>query len=160
MYVNYNEMSDTSRVWIYQSDRKFTAPEIDNIQQKIELFLAHWQRHGEDLHASYKIIYQQFIVLLVDENVVPVSGCAIDSSVGLIKDIENDLLVNLTNKLLISYKENDDIKISPLAIFKKQIASKNITEHTIVFNNLVATKKTLETQWEVPLKNSWHKQLL
>lgn len=160
MFFKYEIMPNTSRIWIYQSDRKFTETELELIQKYIEQFLSEWKRHGEDLKASYRIIYQQFIVLLVDESVVPVSGCAIDSSVGIIKNIENNFSVNLTNKLLISYKEENTIKITPLATFKKMIVSEKINENTIVFNNLVATKHELETQWEVPLKNSWHQQFL
>lgn len=160
MYVSYNKMPKNSRLWIHQANRPFTKSEIEKIQQTIVLFLNHWQRHGEDLIASYTILHNQFIVLLVNEDILPVSGCAIDSSMELIKKIESDFLVDLTNKLLISYKENDKIQICEFTNFKTFIKTGKINENTIVFNNLITTKQELETLWEVPLKNSWHKKLI
>ena len=35
-----------------------------------------------------------------------------------------------------------------------------VTDDTIVFNNLVNTIEGIKNQWQVPLKDSWHKKLM
>ena len=88
MYINFNELPDTSRVWVYQSNREFTTAELAKITEKLKSFVNSWKRHGEDLKASFRIAYNQFIILAVDESYNNVSGCSIDASVNSIKQLE------------------------------------------------------------------------
>ena len=53
--------SPQSKIWIYQSNRKFTTEEAEGIQQKLSDFIAQWQAHGQQLNAKAEIIYQFFI---------------------------------------------------------------------------------------------------
>ena len=158
MLTNYDLMPDSSRVWVYQSDREFSKNELEVVNSKVETFLNNWQRHGDDLKASYKIVYNQFIVLLVDEEVNNVSGCSIDASVNLMKQLENDFNVDLTNKLNVSFKDGDNINIVKLSNFQAFAKEAKITSKTVVFNNMVATKLDFENNWEVTVENSWHKR--
>jgi hypothetical protein len=160
MLVNFESLENTSRVWIYQSTREFSKSEVEIINDKIELFLANWKRHGDDLKASYKLKYNQFIILAVDENFNDVSGCSIDASVNLMKQMEKELNVDLTNKLNISFKDNDNINIVSLSDFQKYAKQEKITSSTIVFNNMVSSKADFEQKWEVTANNSWHKRFL
>ena len=160
MLTDYNLMPDSSRVWVYQSDRQFSENELETVKSKVEAFLNSWQRHGEDLKASYIIAYNQFIVLLVDEAVNNVSGCSIDASVNLMKQIENEFNVDLTNKLNVSFKDGDNINIVKLSDFQSFAKESKITSKTIVFNNMVTTKSDFKSSWEVPLEKSWHKRFV
>ncbi len=160
MLTDYDLMPDLSRVWIYQSDRSFSSEELELIKNKVEIFINTWQRHGDDLKASYKIVYNQFIVLLVDEDVNNVSGCSIDSSVNLIKELESEFDVDLTNKLNVSFKDGNNINIVKLSDFQIFAKESKITSKTIVFNNLVTTKSDFENKWEIPVENSWHKRFV
>jgi len=160
MLVDFKELENSSRVWIYQSNREFSENEIDEIKIKIESFISNWQRHGDDLKASYKIKYNQFIILAVDENFNDVSGCSIDASVNLIKNIEKEFSADLTNKLNISFKDNSNINIVSMADFQKYAKQEKITSNTIVFNNMVCTKEDFELNWEVTADKSWHKRFL
>ncbi|REE82225.1 hypothetical protein BX611_1771 [Lutibacter oceani] len=160
MLVSFEKLENSSRVWIYQSNREFSENEIAKIKIKIESFVSNWQRHGEDLKGSYKIKYNQFIILAVDENFNDVSGCSIDASVNLIKNIEQEFSVDLTNKLNISFKDNSNINIVSMAEFQKYAKQEKITSNTIVFNNMVNTKEDFEYNWEVTADRSWHKRFL
>ena len=42
MYVSYNELPNSSRVWVYQSDREFTQEEVESISAKAILFIDKW----------------------------------------------------------------------------------------------------------------------
>lgn len=160
MFVDYNLMPNTSKTWIYQSNKELTDIEVEQVKTKIENFIKQWKRHGDDLKASYQIKYNQFIVLFVDESYNNVSGCSIDSSVNLIKQLEKEFSVDLTNKLNISFKDTTNINIVSLSDFQKYAKEEKITSNTIVFNNLVTTKADFEENWEVTADKSWHKRFL
>ncbi len=154
MLVPFNSLPPQSRIWIYQSDKAFTKTQIIEIEDLIIPFIEQWQRHGEDLKASYKIKYNQFIILAVDKQ-NEVSGCAIDASVHLIKNLEQKLGIVLTDKLQLAYRVDDAICNLSVADFKTQIATSSISRETIIFNNMVETIGALKTDWEIPLKQSW-----
>ena len=97
MRVDFKNMPDNSRIWIYQSDRDLNESEISIIDDKTTTFLDSWQAHGKDLECSYSIINRRFIVIAVNENINPIGGCSIDYSLQL--DIE------LTEKLLMQWRD-------------------------------------------------------
>src|SRR5690606_39479131 len=78
-------LSQNSKIWIFQSTRNFTSEEINEIEQVLDIFMKEWNAHGAKLTAAYALPYDRFIVLAVDENVEPASGCSIDSMTRIIK---------------------------------------------------------------------------
>lgn len=160
MFTEYKNLPNNSRVWIYQSNREFSASEIEFISEKASEFIANWTRHGDNLKGSFTIKYNQFLILAVDENFNNVSGCSIDASVRFIKQLENALQVDLMDKMNVTFKDGDNINLIKLPQFQEFVKSDKINENTIVFNNLVATKEEFENNWEVPAKQSWHQRFL
>ncbi len=148
--------SPQSKVWIYQSNRQFTEKEAEEIQQKLDSFTARWVAHGHQLKAKAEIRYGYFIILMVDQDVASTTGCSIDSSVRTIKEIENTYSVDLFDRFNIAYKIEDEVHVTTKEDFETLITIKQITEKTIVFNNLVQTLAEFEQKWEVPLGESWH----
>ena len=160
MFVEFNNLPGNARIWIYQSKRELTEIEIDKVGKRLEGFVGSWLRHGEKLKGSFKILYNQFIVLGVDENFNNVSGCSIDSSVRAIKELEEEFSLDLMNKLNIAFKVGENMNTVSLAEFQNYLKLEKVDQDTIVFNNMIQSKLELENSWEVPVKNSWHKQLL
>jgi hypothetical protein len=160
MFTEYKNLPNNSRIWIYQSNREFSASEIDFITEKATAFINNWTRHGDDLKGSFTIKYNHFLVLAVDENFNNVSGCSIDASVRFVQQLEQSLQLDLMDKMNVSFKDGDTINLIKLPQFQEFIKSKKIDKETIVFNNLIATKQDFESNWEVPAKQSWHKRFL
>lgn len=150
------KISESSRVWIYQSDRILKKEEEEQIQNILEQFTSRWHAHGHQLTALAEIRYHRFIILMVDEARVGASGCSIDKSVNLMKEIEQQFKLGLFDRFNIAYRTHSEITSCSRAEFEKLLASGEINENTIVFNNLVQTVKDLDTSWEVPFKDSWH----
>ncbi|WP_029277009.1 hypothetical protein [Pedobacter borealis] len=148
--------SPQSRVWVYQSDRKFTSTEENEILNKLAAFTNQWKAHGNELLAKAEIRYGFFIILTVDESQAGVTGCAIDSSVRLIKEIEQEYHVDLFNRFNIAYKVNGEVVVNSKEDFETLVNIKQVTPETIVFNNMVQNLAELESKWEVPFQNSWH----
>ena len=67
MLVEFDKLPDTSKIWIYQSNRKFYKEEIPQIIEKVEGFLTSWNDNGIDLIASYRFVYDRFIIFAIDE---------------------------------------------------------------------------------------------
>lgn len=151
--------SPQSRVWIYQSNRKFTNAEHSEIQQTLDGFTAQWQAHGNQLAAKGLIIYDFFIVLVVDENVASTTGCSIDSSVRLMKEIETKFNLDLFDRFNMAYKIADEVHVATKEDFETLITIKQITAETTVFNNLVQNYADFQDKWEVQIKDSWHSQI-
>lgn len=148
--------SPQSRVWVYQSDRKFTSTEESEILNKLAAFTNQWKAHGNELLAKAEIRYGFFIILTVDESQAGVTGCSIDSSVRLIKEIEQEYHVDLFNRFNIAYKVNGEVVVNSKEDFETLVNIKQVTPETIVFNNMVQNLAELESKWEVPFQNSWH----
>tara|TARA_R110002050_G_scaffold141251_2_gene266304 strand:+ start:13602 stop:14093 length:492 start_codon:yes stop_codon:yes gene_type:complete len=154
-------LPDHSRVWIYTSSREFTESEILEIEAVGKQFVETWRVHGSAMSAEFKIIYNRFVVIAADEQVAGVSGCGIDSTVALMKQIEEKYSVVLLDKLNLAFHSvQNTIEVLPMMEFQNKMDQGGIHSQTIVFNNLVETLGELRSSWEVPLKESWHKQLL
>lgn len=151
--------SPQSKVWIYQSDREFTNLEVNVIQKELNDFTAQWKAHGHQLQAKAEILYNYFIVFIVDEASAGATGCSIDASVRVVKTIEQEYNVDLFNRFNMAYKVEDKVVVVNKEDFETLISIKKITQDSIVFNNLVQTLADFETKWEVPFKDSWHNKV-
>ena len=88
MYVPFEDLPEESRVWIYQSNRKFSDAEFTEIENDLKTFLEGWAAHGTSLESSYQLKYNRFIVLAVNQDVQAATGCSIDASVEFIQALE------------------------------------------------------------------------
>jgi len=156
MFVNFDSLADTSKVWIYQSNREFTANEVTELTKVLKDFTDSWKRHGNELKASFKIKYNQFVILAIDESYNGYSGCSIDASTNLFKNIEEKYNVDLFNKMNTAFRYGDHINIVSLSDFQKYVKEDKINSKTTVFNNMISTKKEYENSWEVAAEDSWH----
>jgi len=160
MLVNFESLSDTARVWIYQANRSFSEEELGEITTALDSFISEWTAHGSDLKAGYEIKYKRFIIIALDQNFASASGCSIDASVHFIQELEKKYDVDLLDKMNVSYKQGMHIAYKPLGDFKKMAKDKAVSKNTIVFNNLVTNKHEYINHWEVPASDSWHSRFL
>jgi hypothetical protein len=149
------DFAPDSRVWVYQSSRLFMMSEALHIEELLNSFTANWQSHGAPVKGYANLFFGQFIVLMADERATGVSGCSTDSSVRLIKQIEQLFNVNMFDRQMLAFMVKDKVQMLPLAQLQYAINNNFITPDTIYFNNLVQTKDELENKWHVPVKDSW-----
>jgi hypothetical protein len=156
MYVPFESLPEESRIWIYQSNRKFSDEEMAEIEIALQAFLQNWSAHGTSLESSYQLKYNRFIILAVNQEVQSATGCSIDASVEFIQSLERKYNVDLLDKMNVTFKLGEYIAHKPLIDFKKMVKDKAVTENTIVFNNLINTIQEFNESWEVPAADSWH----
>ena len=160
MLVEFNVLPESSRVWIYQANRSFTAEELKELRQEFDTFIQDWTAHGSDLQAGYEIRYKRFIILALDQTDTNASGCSIDASVHFIQQLEKRYNVELLDKMNVSYKQGESVAYKTLNDFKKMAKQKAVSMKTIVFNNLVTNKREYLEHWEVPASESWHSRFM
>jgi hypothetical protein len=149
-------MSKDSRIWIYQSNRKFIASELEELNSKIVAFLNTWASHGSEMLCSYQIKYDRFIIIALDETKTSASGCSIDSCVHFIQGLEKTFEVLLLDKMNVAFKQGEYITYKSIQDFKKLVSNKSVSKKTIVYNNLVVDIDDFNLNWEVPASDSWH----
>lgn len=156
MLIPFEELSDESKIWIYQSNRKFSDVEFADIETNLKLFLSQWSAHGISLECGYELKYNRFIILAVDQDVQVATGCSIDASVQFIQELEKKYDVDLLDKMNVTFKLGEHVAHKTLIDFKKMAKEKAVTENTIVFNNLINNIAEYNESWEVPASDSWH----
>ncbi len=147
--------SSDSRVWIYQSSRLFTLNEALAIEDLLNDFTAKWLSHGVPVKGAGYLFFGQFIILMADEKTTGVSGCSTDSSVRLIKDIEQRFGVNMFDRTTLAFVVKDKVQLLPLSQLQYAFDNRFISPDTLYFNNLVQTLDELKNKWILPIKESW-----
>ena len=156
MYIPFENLPEESKIWIYQSNRKFSDEEMNEIAFELEVFIQNWSAHGTSLEASFLLKYNRFIILAVNQEVQTATGCSIDASVQMIQNLEQKYKVDLLDKMNVTFKNGEHVAHKSLLEFKKMAKDKAVTENTIVFNNLVNSIEEFNENWEVPAGESWH----
>ena len=149
------DFADDSRVWIYQCNRAFTISEVIALDELLENFAVNWKSHGAPVKGFAKIFFGQFIIIMADERATGVSGCSTDSSVRLIKSIEQDHKVELFNRQDLAFIVKEHLLIVPLQKLNDAVIQEIITGNTLYFNNTVLTKKEFLQKWIIPVDQSW-----
>ena len=156
MIIPFDKIPKESRVWMYQSNRKFTEKEITEITNKLKNFLENWTAHGSNLLCSFTIKYNRFIIIALNEKSNKATGCSIDSCVHFIQELEHQYSIDLLDKMNVAFKQGEFISYKSLIEFKKLVKSNSVSKNTIVFNNLVTDVLDFNTNWEIPAYKSWH----
>ena len=149
------DFSPESKVWIYQSSRVFMLSEAFELEKMLGEFISQWKSHGATVKGYANLFFGRFIILMADEEATGVSGCSTDSSVRLIKNIEEKYRVDLFNRQMLAFIMKEKIEVIPMAQLTHALANGFLNEETLYFNNTILTKKELEEKWIIPLKNSW-----
>lgn len=149
------QFSDSSKVWIFQSNRLFSISEALTLEQMLHDFVNQWLAHGADVNGYANLLFGQFIVVIADEDTTIVSGCSTDSLFNFIKKLEQELKVSFTDRQLLAFVVKDKIQLLPYTQLQYAWDNGFINGDTLFFDNMVTTKKALIESWIKPVKDSW-----
>lgn len=155
-----DSMPAHARVWVYKTARSLSAAEQKMVLEHGDAFTGAWAAHGAPLDACVDVLHARFVVVAVDEAQAEASGCSIDKSVGFIKQLEHDLNLMLTDRMVVVYERNDEITSCRLQELPELLKDGAINGDTIVFDDLVATVGELLERFRVPLRASWMARFL
>ncbi len=154
------DFKPTDKIWIYTSSEEFSDEQINIIDGYATNFLHGWESHGASVKGTVKILYKRFILVAADDCDGSMCGRAQDAQVKLMKALEEELSVSLLDRMLIAFKNDEGkVDVTTMNNFQDLLASKTFTEDTIVFNNMITVVGDFD-KWEVPVKDSWHNNLI
>ena len=160
MRIDFEELTQDARVWIYQNNQAIPSSQIESIQSELHEFANSWSAHQRPLYAFADIFHERFLVFMVDEQRNAASGCSIDASVTFIRSLEQKYGLQLFDRFTFSYEKDGQIHTVPKAQFAELYRAGDIDLDTLVFDNLIRTKGDLEQTWQKPLGNSWLRKFL
>jgi arginine decarboxylase-like protein len=149
MLVDFDTISDGSRVWIYAAEQELTNYQKQYILNRISLHLQSWNAHKVPLQAGIKIYENHFIIVALDESKNKASGCSIDSLQNKVKEIEQELSISLMNRLNVFCSINNIIKCMPATKLVN-----NVTQDTLFYDLTIENKYEL-SNWLKPIKEGW-----
>ena len=160
MFVPFESLPLNAKVWVAQANRPFTAEESKIVHERLQAFTGEWSVHGSPLPTSYRVEFDQFIVLAADETQQNASGCSIDSSVRVLKSLEQSFGVQLFDRNQIAFQIEGHIVLVPVQELKQKFGEGILNEDTLTFNNLVDTRAAFEKNWQVPAGDTWLKRYM
>jgi len=155
MHIPFEQLPEHSRLWIYQAARELTGAEVAKAEQIVKGFTEQWAAHGQALKSSFQVCHNRFLVLGVDQQHHAPTGCSIDSSVAVVRELEREFGTSFFERMLIPFRIGGKIEVLPMQQIKQKVASGEILPETPTFNNLVSNKAEWEKGWEVPAKETW-----
>ncbi|MCB9166274.1 MAG: hypothetical protein H6595_02220 [Flavobacteriales bacterium] len=144
-----------ARVWIYKAPRDLGQAEQKLIRERGNDFTSQWAAHGASLDACIDVLHDRFIVVAVDEEQALASGCSIDRSLGFIKQLEMDLNLTLTDRMVLVYEQDGRTASCRLQELPDMVREGVISPGTLVFDDLVGSVGELRDRFRVPLRASW-----
>jgi hypothetical protein len=163
MFIPFNQIAPTARLWIYQANRLLTAGEAGAVETAIRPALDTWAAHGHPLLASATVVSNRFLLVAVDEGAGLPSGCSIDSSVHTVQSIGQQLghggePIDFMDRSVTYLSANGTVESVSLTGIKAAVASGTLQPDTLVFDTLVKTKAEFLAQWQVPAAQTWLKR--
>ncbi len=158
--TDYAHFSDDSRVWIYQTQRLLTTAEVDALRADLKQFAKSWVSHNRQLRAFGDVFHHRFVVLMVDESQAGASGCSIDASVAFLRRQAQILGTDLFDRLHFTIRQNGENVYLSKEDFAAWYAAGKINDETLVFDNLVQTKRDFVEAWLKPVGKSWLKRMV
>ena len=135
MYVAFDHLPPQARVWIYQASRPLSEEELMPLLPRLAAFADEWTSHGRQLAASAQFLHRQFLVIGLNEAVAGASGCSIDSSVRFVRELEQQLGIELLEKSQMAFLADGQLLLLTRRELRPAIAAGKITIDTPYFNN-------------------------
>ena len=105
------ELPDSSRIWLHLANRKLVASEEQFLKEGLTVFLDNWSAHGKRLQCNATLLFSQYLIFSVDENIESASGCSIDSSVHFAKRMGSELGIDFFTRLEVLVIEGNETRL-------------------------------------------------
>lgn len=155
MTVPLNHLPPESRAWVYFSPIAWSDEQETALEEILSRFCESWTAHNKQLRAAYQLENRQFVVLAVDESMEGASGCSIDKSVAVMRQLSEAMGVDLLRKDLVPVWKQGAITVEPLSGLKSAVASGALSADTQVADLSVATLGAWQRSKQIPAHQTW-----
>ena len=156
MLVDYEDLSQEAKAFVYPSSRKFYPQELEVLQTEIKEFL---DSNFKDFKVHYKILHNRFIIFFIESDTsIPME--LQDKLASFILELEQKYQITLLDKINICFKQGEYVQYQDMKKFRTLLKNRSISKNTIIFNNLIQNKYDFEEHFETPLSESWLSHLV
>jgi hypothetical protein len=153
--MDWKELADDARVWIYQADQPLSAAECASIKELSQDFVDKWSSHGSQMKAAFSLLHERFLIFFADERQAQASGCSIDSSVHFVQSLEERFEINFFNRMRVVYRSEDGLAYFDLPDLDQLLEKGTLNSETLVFDCLVSTKSDFSNSFEKSFSKTW-----
>ena len=148
------------RIWIYTLSKELSIEQLVDFKNHCQNFVSGWTAHDVSLDANFELYQNRLLIFKVNEEKYNASGCSIDKQVRFVKELEQAFSLELLNRLLVAYENNNQVEVVKASQIKELLADNIISGNTLVFDNTITESKQLETNWKQPLHHTWLQKYL
>jgi hypothetical protein len=159
--VPFETLPDSSRVWVFGSDKLLTEEGTKALLAGVDAHLADWKAHGAPLTVGREWRDGRFLIVAVDQSTAGASGCSIDGLFRVLQQLERQVGASLVGGGRVFYRDDHGVVQSAS---RDEIASLahngGITKDTVVFDTALTDLGAWRTHFEQRAKKSWVNDLL
>jgi hypothetical protein len=162
MKVSFDQMPSNARTWVYTANRILSPVESAQLLTRLDPFLSEWSSHGTPLKAACQVFDNAVVVIAVENGWETASGCSIDKSVRVLKELEQELNISLFDRMIVLFRNapHSDLQLLPLAQFKNKMADGEVMPSVLIVNTQVEVLGELKEDLWKPVKDSWLSRFL
>jgi len=159
--VPFETLPDSSRVWVFGSDRPLTDEGTDTLMRAVEEFLAEWKAHGEPLTVGYEWRFGRLLVVGVDQRTAGASGCSIDGLFRILQGLAPKIGATLVGGGRVYYRDgNGEVQSAERHELKALAESGTIRDESVIFDTSLTDLGSLRSGFERAARKSWAAKLL
>jgi hypothetical protein len=159
--VKFEDLPDSSRVWVFGSDRPLEGKKAELLLEEVDRFLAGWKAHGSPLTVGRSWKYDRFLAVAVDQSSAGASGCSIDGLFRALKALEPKLGASLVTSGVVFFRAaTGGIECAPRERFAELGSEGKVSANTEVFDPTVTSLGEWRARFELKAGDSWHAGLL
>jgi hypothetical protein len=154
--VPFETLPDSSRVWVFGTDRPLSDEATELLMAEVERYLAEWQAHGEPLTAAYEWRYGRLLVVGVDQRPATASGGWLEGLFRVLPALEPRLGARLVGGGRVFYRDQhgevQSVERHELRTLKD---SGVLHRDSAVFDTTLTDLGSLREGFERPARKSW-----
>jgi len=159
--VSFDSLPDDARVWVFGAANELTAPESDRLLAAVDEFLEQWNAHGSPLRCGREWRDDRFLAIGVDQSTAGASGCSIDGLFRTLARLEPELGTSLFGGGRVYYRGDDGrVNAATRKAFGDLAREGQIGPDTPTFDTSITTASAWRQEFERPVRESWHAQLI
>lgn len=159
--VPFETLPDSSRVWVFGSDRPLTEEGTQSLMKAVEEFLTDWKAHGEPLTVGYEWRFGRLLVVGVDQRTAGASGCSIDGLFRVLQGLGPKIGATLVGGGRVYYRDsNGEVQSAERHELKTLAASGAIRDESVIFDTSLTDLGSLRSGFERAARKSWASKLL
>lgn len=160
--VDFEELPDAARLWIFGSDRSPSPTETAHLLGRMESFLEEWTAHDRRLRAGFDWREHRFLLIGLDQSRGGASGCSIDALHAQLRELEDELGTTMLDGGRVWLEDSRGrIRSLERPAFERAAEDGEVGPDTLVYDLTVdRVADVREGRWRRPAAESWHAALL